>query len=46
MFQEQLNAVGCEVTIENIALTISIGCILLLVTIWRLSVRNDFEIYT
>ena len=46
MFQEQLNAVRCEVTIENIALTISIGCILLLVTIWRLSVRNDFEIYT
>jgi hypothetical protein len=46
MFQEQRNAEGCEVTIENITPTISIGCILVLVTIWRLSARFDLNIYT
>jgi len=43
MFQEQRNAVGCEVRFENITPTISIGCIVLLVTIWLLSARTELK---
>jgi len=43
MFQEQIYAVGCEVTFENITLRVSIGCIVMLVTIWRPSTRTDLK---